>query len=50
MRLTPVPIEARDPLTFAMVVVLLGSIAVLAMMKPALRAAALDPARALRDE
>jgi len=50
MRLTPVPIEARDPIAFATVVVLLGSIAVLAMMKPALRAAALDPARALRDE
>jgi len=50
MSLTPVPIEARDPLTFAMAIVLLGSIAVLAMMKPALRAAGLDPARALRDE
>jgi predicted permease len=50
MSLTPVPIEARDPLTFAIVMVLLGAIAVLAMMRPALRAAGLDPAQALRDE
>ena len=50
MRLTPVPIDARDPLTFAIVIFLLGSVAVLAMLKPALRAAALDPARTLCNE
>jgi len=50
MRLTPVPIDARDPLTFTVVTVLLGAVAILAMLKPALRAAGLDPVRALRDE
>jgi predicted permease len=50
MRLTPLPIHSRDPLTFAIVIVLLGSISILAMLKPSLRAAALDPARALRDD
>jgi len=50
MRLTPVPIHSRDPLTFAIVIVLLGSISILAMLKPSLRAAALDPARALRND
>jgi len=50
MRLTPVPIDSRDPLAFAIVIVLLGSISILAMLKPSLRAAALDPARALRND
>jgi predicted permease len=50
MRLTPVPINSRDPLTFAIVIVLLGSISIFAMLNPSLRAAALDPARALRDD
>jgi ABC-type antimicrobial peptide transport system permease subunit len=50
MRLTPVPIHSRDPLTFVIVIVLLGSISILAMLKPSLRAAALDPARALRND
>jgi predicted permease len=50
MRLTPVPIHSRDPLTFAIVIVLLGSISILAMLKPSLRAAALDPAQALRND
>jgi ABC-type antimicrobial peptide transport system permease subunit len=50
MRLTPVPIDPRDPITFTVVAVLLGAVAVLAMLKPALRAAGLDPVRALRDE
>ena len=50
MRLTPVPIDSRDPLAFAIIIVLLGSISILAMLKPSLRAAALDPARALRND
>jgi ABC-type antimicrobial peptide transport system permease subunit len=50
MRLTPVPIDARDPATFTVVAILLGAVALLAMLKPALRAAGLDPVRALRDE
>ncbi len=50
MSLTPVPIDSRDPLTFAIVICLLGSVSILAMLKPSLRAAALDPARALRDD
>ena len=50
MRLTPVPIDARDPVTFTVVAILLGAVAILAMLKPALRAAGLDPVRALRDE
>ena len=49
MSLTPVPVDSRDPLTFAIVISLLGSVSILAMLKPSLRAAALDPARALRD-
>ena len=50
MRLTPVPIQSRDPFAFAIVIVLLGSISILAMLKPSLRAASLDPARALRND
>jgi ABC-type lipoprotein release transport system permease subunit len=50
MRLTPVPIDAQDPVTFTVVAVMLGTVAILAMLKPALRAAGLDPVRALRDE
>jgi ABC-type antimicrobial peptide transport system permease subunit len=50
MRKTPVPIDARDPLAFSGVVALLSAVAILAMLKPALRASALDPARSLRDE
>jgi ABC-type lipoprotein release transport system permease subunit len=50
MRLTPVPIHSGDPLIFAIVIVLLGSVSILAMLKPSLRAASLDPARALRND
>jgi macrolide transport system ATP-binding/permease protein len=50
MSLTPVPIDARDPATFTLVTVLLATVAILAMLKPAMRAAGLDPARALRDD
>jgi ABC-type lipoprotein release transport system permease subunit len=50
MRLTPVPIDARDPFTFTVVALVLGSVAGFAILTPALRAAGLDPVRALRDE
>jgi putative ABC transport system permease protein len=40
----------RDPLTFAGVIALLGSVATLACIIPALRAAGVDPIVALRDE
>jgi ABC-type lipoprotein release transport system permease subunit len=40
----------QDTLTYAAVSFLLGAGAILAMLKPVLQAAALDPARALRDE
>ena len=50
MRMTPLPIDALDPVTYAEVIVLLSAVAILAMLKPALRAAGLDPAKALRDE
>jgi putative ABC transport system permease protein len=43
-------IGARDPLTFAGVVFLLGIVAVTACLIPALRAAEVDPIVALRDE
>jgi len=43
-------IGARDPFTFAGVMLLLGTVAVLACLIPALRAADVDPIVALRDE
>jgi len=43
-------IGARDPFTFAGVILLLGTVAVLACLIPALRAADVDPIVALRDE
>jgi predicted permease len=49
MRKTPIPIVALDPLGLIAVVALLSVVAILAMLKPALRAAATDPARSLRD-
>ena len=43
-------IGARDPFTFAGVIFLLGTVAVMACLIPALRAADVDPIVALRDE
>ena len=43
-------IGARDPFTFAGVIFLLGTVAVIACLVPALRAADVDPIVALRDE
>jgi putative ABC transport system permease protein len=43
-------VAARDPATFAIVPALLLLIALLASAVPALRAARVDPLRALRDE
>jgi ABC-type antimicrobial peptide transport system permease subunit len=46
----PVRINASDPIPSAAVAVILVSVAIGAMVTPAPRAAASDPARALRDE
>lgn len=43
-------IEPTDPLTYALVVVGLGTVALIASAVPALRAASVDPATALRSE
>ncbi len=43
-------IGARDPFTFAGVILVLGTVAVMACLIPALRAADVDPIVALRDE
>jgi ABC-type antimicrobial peptide transport system permease subunit len=43
-------VNATDPLTFAMVTLLLGSITFFACWLPALRATRVDPMRALRAE
>jgi ABC-type antimicrobial peptide transport system permease subunit len=43
-------ISAHDPVTFAAVATLLAVVALLASLIPALRAANIEPIRALRDE
>jgi len=43
-------IGPRDPFTFVLVVMVLGTVAVAACLIPALRAAGVDPITALRDE
>ena len=43
-------VDPLDPITFAGVVGVLGSISILANLTPALRAARLDPVRVLRAE
>lgn len=50
LRNAPVPIQPKDPLTFAAVASALGLVGVAAMLRPAWRAATADPMRALRDE
>jgi putative ABC transport system permease protein len=50
MRAMLVGVRAYDPATFAGMVLLFLLIAALASWMPARRAAALDPARALREE
>jgi predicted permease len=46
----PVPLDARDPIAYAGVTVLLTAAAVSAMLGPARRAAGADPIRALRHD
>jgi ABC-type antimicrobial peptide transport system permease subunit len=46
----PVPLDARDPIAYAGVTVLLTVAAVSAMLGPARRAAGADPIRALRHD
>ncbi|MDP2481277.1 MAG: ABC transporter permease [Candidatus Palauibacterales bacterium] len=43
-------VPTEDPITFATAVVVLGTCALLAALRPAVRAARMDPARALREE
>jgi predicted permease len=50
LRAVLVQTSALDPVTFAVAVVLLGAVAVLACLAPTWRASALDPAVALRRE
>ena len=50
MRSTPVHLQSRDPLTFAAVSIVLPVAAILAMIGPALRAAACNPVDVLREE
>jgi hypothetical protein len=47
---TPTPFHARDPLAFGPVLVLLACGAAVAMIRPALHAAASDPAASLHHE
>lgn len=50
LRHAPVSIQPKDPTTFIGVAAGLGLVAIAAMLRPASRAAATDPMRALRDE
>ena len=50
LRHSPVAIQPKDPVTFLGVASLLGLVGCAAMLRPAWRAAAADPMRALRDE
>jgi predicted permease len=50
LQATPVVLNARDPLTYVAVALVLAFSAVSAMLGPALRAASSDPLRALRQE
>ena len=46
----PVPLHPTDPLTYAVVVITLGAVAVVTMLVPARRASAAQPSEALRTE
>ncbi len=50
MKHTPVAIHPRDPVPYLAMAALLAAVAILAMFRPAFRAAAADPVRALREE
>jgi ABC-type antimicrobial peptide transport system permease subunit len=50
LRNAPVSIQPRDPLTFLVMTSVLWLIGFAAMLRPASRAAAADPIRALREE
>jgi ABC-type antimicrobial peptide transport system permease subunit len=50
LRRSPVPIQPSGPIAFGAVAALLGLAAGAAMLRPAWRAAAADPVRALREE
>lgn len=50
LRHAPVSIHPTDPIAFIAVAAALGIVAIAAMLRPAWRAAAADPMRALRDE
>ena len=50
LRHAPVSIQPKDPVTFLGVASVLGLVGFAAMLRPAWRAAAADPMRALRDE
>ena len=50
LRHAPVSIQPKDPLTFVAVATLLGLVGIAATLRPAWRAGAADPMRALRDE
>lgn len=50
LRRAPVPIRPGDPAAFVTVCAVLGLAGIVAMLRPALRAAGADPMRALREE